>query len=89
MDRRHPGHDGRLVGDGHHAAAAAGALVWALVPVAVNEREVTEWLLELRHDLHLLLDTGFRGKALATTLAESASPCGPPTKAERASCADE
>ena len=59
-------------------------LVWALVPAAVNERDVAEALLEGLHDLHLLTDKGFRGAAFAAHLAEQRiTVLMPPTKAER------
>jgi hypothetical protein len=60
-------------------------LVWALVPAAVNEREVAEWLLEAMHDLHLLVDKGFRGKQFVANLtAQQITVLLPPTKTERA-----
>src|SRR5579883_3264996 len=59
-------------------------LVWALVPAAVNEREVAEWLVEAMHDLQLLVDKGFRGKRFTATLAEQRiTVLVPPTNAER------
>jgi hypothetical protein len=58
--------------------------VWALVPAAVNERDVALDLLEGAHDLHLLADKGFRGKAFAAALAtQRITLLTPPTKAER------
>jgi DDE family transposase len=58
--------------------------VWALVPAAVNEREVALDLLEGAHDLRLLADKGLRGKAFAAALAtQRITLLTPPTKAER------
>jgi len=58
--------------------------VWALVPAAGNERAAAEAMLEGAHDLHLLCDKGFRGRAFAAGLSERAiTLLTPPTKAER------
>jgi len=58
--------------------------VWALVPAAGNERDAAEAMLEGAHDLHLLADKGFRGRAFAAGLAERRiTLLTPPTKAER------
>ncbi len=59
--------------------------VWALVPAAGNERDAAAAMLEGAHDLYLLTDKGFRGRAFATALAEvGITLLTPPTKAERA-----
>lgn len=59
-------------------------LVWALVPAAVNERTVALDLLAGMHDLHLLADKGFRGRAFAAALAtQRITLLTPPSKAER------
>jgi hypothetical protein len=58
--------------------------VWALVPAAGNEREAAEAMLAGAHDLHLLSDKGFRGRAFAAGLAEQTiTLLTPPTTAER------
>lgn len=59
-------------------------LCWALVPAAVNEREVLLDLLEPYADIKVLADKGLRGKALTQQLAERGILLlTPPTKAER------
>lgn len=59
--------------------------VWALVPAAGNERDAAALLLEGAHDLHLLTDKGFRGRAFAASLAaQRITLLTPPTKPERA-----
>jgi hypothetical protein len=59
--------------------------VWAVVPAAGNERDAAALLLAGAHDLHLLTDKGFRGRAFAASLAaERITLLTPPTKPERA-----
>lgn len=58
--------------------------VWAVVPAAGNERTAAEAMLAGAHDLQLLTDKGFRGRAVAASLAATGiSLLTPPTKAER------
>jgi len=58
---------------------------WALVPAAVNERDVLLTLLEPRHDLKVLADKGLRGATMTQTLADQGILLlTPPTKRERA-----
>lgn len=58
---------------------------WAIVPAAVNEREVLAEQVEGRTALRVLADKGLRGKDLATHLADRAILLlTPPTKRERA-----
>lgn len=58
---------------------------WALVPAAGNERDAAELLLTGAHDLQLLTDKGFRGRAFAASLADTnVALLTPPTKPERA-----
>ena len=61
-------------------------LRWALIPAAVNEREVLQALLEGVADRKLLTDKGLRSRALAETLAQQGILLlTPPTRAERPS----
>jgi hypothetical protein len=58
---------------------------WAIVPAAGNERDAAELLLTGAHDLHLLCDKGFRGRAFAASLADQRiTLLTPPSKPERA-----
>jgi hypothetical protein len=60
-------------------------LRWALVPAAVNEREVLAALLDGLADLRLLADKGLRSHALTEALAQRGILLlTPPTKAQRA-----
>lgn len=59
---------------------------WALVPAAVNERDVLQALLEGMSDVRVLADKGLRSRALSAELARHhILLLTPPTKAERAS----
>jgi Transposase DDE domain len=59
--------------------------VWALVPAAGNERDAAELMLAGAHDLQLLTDKGFRGRAFAAGLTDQRiTLLTPPTKPERA-----
>jgi Transposase DDE domain len=61
-------------------------LRWALVPAAVNEREVLAAMLEGLGPLKLLADKGLRSRALSEELAaRDILLLTPPTKAQRAS----
>jgi hypothetical protein len=58
---------------------------WALVPAAVNERDVLLALVETHTDDRVLADKGLRGKAVAQELAgQGILLLTPPTKRERA-----
>ena len=58
--------------------------IWALVPAAGNERDAVAAMLVGAHDLHLLSDKGFRGRAFAAALAaRRITLLTPPTKADR------
>jgi hypothetical protein len=58
---------------------------WALVPAAINERDLVPGLIEGAHGLSgLLTDKGFNGKQFAASLAaEGITIRVPPTKAQR------
>lgn len=59
---------------------------WALVPAAVNERDILEAMLDGRAHLKLLADKGLRSRALAERLAQRGILLlTPPTQRERAS----
>lgn len=61
---------------------------WAIVPAAVNEREVAVDLLEVagQQPRHLLCDKGFAGRAFAAAQAgQGTDVLVPPTRAQRAS----
>lgn len=60
-------------------------LCWALVPAAVNERELLQAMLDPRRDLKLLADKGLRGQEVAAHLAgQGIFLLTPPTNKERA-----
>ncbi len=60
-------------------------ICWALVPAAVNEREVLRALLEVHTDLQVLADKGLRGKDVTQQVAgQGILLLTPPTKKDRA-----
>lgn len=59
-------------------------VVWAVVPAAVNERDILEALVEGRGGIHILADKGLKGAAVTARLAEHGILLQtPPTRKER------